>query len=126
MGNKRLVVALFCLACAACTTVNSVSPVTGEAMSLPDINFFNPLASNWAIVETPIGNDSYRLSLRARYFRNGGDGESIQVIRRRALQLQQERGASGYQLLDYVEGVESSTPFNFRVSAGTIRLVGLP
>lgn len=124
--GKRLVVALVALACAACTTVDSVSPVTGEVVSLPDINLLNPLANNWTIAETPIGKDSYRLLLRARYFRLGGDGEAIQFIRRRALQLQQERGASGYQLLDYVEGIESSTPFNYRVSAGTVRLVGLP
>ena len=87
---------------------------------------YDPLAPNWSIEEKPLTDDTYYLSLRAKSFRTGGDGEAIQIIKRRALQLQREKGYAGYQLLDYSEGIESSTPLTRRVSEGTIQLVRVP
>ena len=87
---------------------------------------YDPLAPNWSIEEKPLADDTYYLSLRAKSFRTGGDGEAIQIIKRRALQLQREKGYAGYQLLDYSEGIESSTPLTRRVSEGTIQLVRAP
>lgn len=84
---------------------------------------YDPLAPNWTIKEKPLNAEMYHLSLRAKHFRIGGDGEAIQILRRRALQLQREKGFSGYRVLDYSEGIESSTPFTYRVSEGTILLV---
>lgn len=84
---------------------------------------YDPLAPNWTIKERPLNPEMYHLSLRAKHFRTGGDGESMQILKRRALQLQREKGFSGYRVLDYSEGVESSTPFTYRVSEGTIELV---
>jgi len=84
---------------------------------------YDPLAPNWSIEERPLNGDTYVLSLRAKSFRTGGDGEAIQIVKRRALQLQRERGYAGYRILDYSEGIESSTPLTRRVSEGTIQLV---
>lgn len=84
---------------------------------------YDPLAPNWTIKERPLSPEIYHLSLRAKNFRIGGDGESIRILKRRALQLQREKGFFGYRVLDYSEGVESSTPFAYRVSEGTIQLV---
>ena len=84
---------------------------------------YDPLAPNWSIEERPLAEDTYVLSLRAKSFRVGGDGEAIQIVRRRALQLQRERGYSAYRILDYSEGIESATPLTYRVSEGTIQLV---
>jgi len=84
---------------------------------------YDPLAPNWTIKERPLNPEMYHLSLRAKHFRVGGDGEAMQILKRRALQLQREKGFSAYRLLDYSEGVESSTPFTYRVSEGTIQLV---
>ena len=86
---------------------------------------YDPLAPNWTIKEKPLNADTYYLSLRAKSFRTGGDGEAIQIVKRRALQLQREKGYSGYRILDYSEGIESSTPLTHRVSEGTIQLVEL-
>lgn len=61
--------------------------------------------------------------MRAKSFRTGGDGESMQILKRRARQLQYEKGYAGYRILDYSEGIESSTPLTHRVSEGTIQLV---
>ena len=87
---------------------------------------YDPLAPNWSIEEKALDADTYYLSLRAKSFRTGGDGEAIQVVKRRALQLQREKGYAAYRILDYSEGVESSTPLTHRVSEGTIQLVRSP
>ena len=86
---------------------------------------YDPLAPNWTIKERALNGDTYFLSLRAKSFRTGGDGEAIQIVKRRALQLQREKGYAGYRILDYSEGIESSTPLTHRVSEGTIQLVEL-
>ena len=87
---------------------------------------YDPLAPNWPITERPFGEDTVHVSLRAKHFRTGGDGEALQIVKRRALQLQRERGYSAYRVLDYSEGIESSTPFTYKVSQGTIQLVRGP
>lgn len=84
---------------------------------------YDPLAPNWSIEEKPLTDDTYYLALRAKSFRVGGDGEAIQILKRRASQLQREKGYAGYRILDYSEGIESSTPLTRRVSEGTIQLV---
>ena len=84
---------------------------------------YDPLAPNWSIKEKALGKDSYYISLRAKSFRTGGDGEAIQILKRRATQLKRERGYEDYRIVDYTEGVESSTPFTHRYSEGTIQLV---
>jgi hypothetical protein len=87
---------------------------------------YDPLAPNWTIKERALSADIYHLALRAKSFRTGGDGEAIQIVKRRALQLQREKGFMSYRILDYTEGVESSTPLTHRVSEGTIQLVRTP
>ena len=84
---------------------------------------YDPLAPNWTIKEKALGSDSYYISLRAKSFRTGGDGEAIQILKRRAMQLKRARGFEDYRIVDYSEGVESSTPFTHRYSEGTIQLV---
>ena len=98
------------------------SPVQGAILYL----VYDPLAPNWSIEERVLSEDTFILSMRAKSFRTGGDGEPGQILKRRALQLQREKGYVGYRLLDYSEGVESSTPFTRRVSEGTIQLVKAP
>lgn len=84
---------------------------------------FDPLAPNWTIEERILDSETYHLSMRAKSFRIGGDGESGSILRRRALQLQRERGFLAYRVLDYSEGIESSTPFTRRYAEGVIQLV---
>jgi hypothetical protein len=84
---------------------------------------YDPFAPNWTIEENRLTDDTYYLSLRAKSFRTGGDGEAIQILKRRALQLQRAAGFAGYRILDYSESIESSTPFSHRFSEGTIQLV---
>lgn len=84
---------------------------------------YDPMAPNWTIKEKALSADSYYISLRAKSFRTGGDGEAIQIIKRRAMHLKRARGFEDYRIVDYSEGIESSTPFTHRYSEGTIQLV---
>ncbi|HCN68633.1 MAG TPA: hypothetical protein DIT03_10280, partial [Candidatus Accumulibacter sp.] len=44
---------------------------------------YDPLAPNWTIEETMLEGDTYRLAMRAKSFRIGGDGESGLIFKRR-------------------------------------------
>lgn len=83
----------------------------------------DPLAPNWQIDEAKMAEDQYALQLRMKRFHTGGDGESRVVFHRRAAQLARERGYTGYQILAYSEGLESTLPASQRVSEGVVRLV---
>ena len=84
---------------------------------------YDPLAPNWTVEERILDRVTSRLSMRAKSFRTGGDGESRLILRRRAQQLQRERGFLDYRILDYSQGVESSTPFTHRYAEGVIQMV---
>lgn len=84
---------------------------------------YDPLAPNWEIEETRLSDDTFRFSLKMKRFHTGGAGESMQILRRRAGQLQGELGFGGYQLMEYSEGIDSQTLGARRVAEGTIRLV---
>lgn len=85
---------------------------------------YDPLAPNWEINEARLSEDTYRFDLRMKRYHTGGAGESMQVLRRRAGQLQHGRGFDGYEILDYSEGIESQTLGARRYAEATVRLVG--
>ncbi|MBL8471676.1 MAG: hypothetical protein JNM98_07760 [Rhodocyclaceae bacterium] len=82
----------------------------------------DPFAPNWQIEQAKLSEDQYYLSMRMKRFHTGGDGESLQVVRRRAEQLARGGGFAGYEIQQYNEGVESGLIAQ-RVSEATILLV---
>jgi hypothetical protein len=128
-GVRTILAALLGLSLAACATSGSLDMATGEISSRPAVELsdslviVDPLAPNWSIKEQALSADRFRLVLRSRSFRHGGDGEAMQIVKRRALQLQREKRYAGFLILDYSEGIESSAPFTHRFSEGTIQLV---
>lgn len=84
---------------------------------------YDPLAPNWRIEEQLLREDTIALSMRAKRFRTGGDGEAMLILRRRAGQLQREKGYAGYRILDFSQGIESSTPIAQLYSEATIQFV---
>lgn len=116
----------FCALLAALSVVSTGAlalDVTGTLGAAALLVIYDPLAPNWRLEERALGGEAYHFSLRAKSFRTGGDGEAIQVFKRRALQLQHEMGFSAYRILDYSEGIESSTPLTSRYAEGTVQLV---
>lgn len=84
---------------------------------------YQPFAPNWTLEEAKLNDDTYYVRMQAKRFRTGGDGEAMMVMKRRAKQLQHERGYAGFKVIDFSEGIESSTPISQRYSEGIFKLV---
>lgn len=82
----------------------------------------DPMAPNWTISETRLAPDTVELELTMKRFHQGGDGEAMQVLRRRAEALTREAKAQGYQLTRYEEGLESNWIAQ-RHARGQVRLL---
>lgn len=106
------------------TSPRIVTPLPGlAAVAAVAYLVTDPLAPNWEIEETKLGNGQYRLAMRMKRFAAGGTGEARQSFRRRATQLAHEGGYGGYQIVSFSEGVEFAYPSSQRVSEGVIELI---
>lgn len=105
------------------TSVSLASLAAAAVVGAAIYVVYDPLAPNWEIEESQLNEDTYRLSLKMKRFHTGGAGESIQILKRRATQLQYEQGFGGYQILEYTEGIDSQTIGARRVGEGVIRMV---
>lgn len=143
-GCRLLVVALASVVLSACTVTGtggrplvpdkSLNLIAGNSVALSSIAtaalwaaavhvIYDPLAPNWEIEETRLTDDTYRFSMKMKRYHTGGAGESMQIMKRRASQLQYEQGYALYQILEYAEGIDSQTLGARRVAEGTVRLV---
>lgn len=86
---------------------------------------YDPLAPTWEVQAGDMDKegDRVRIALRMKALHVGGDGEARQVFRSTAERLAQERGFSGYAIVAYEEGVESSRPLAHRIASGEVRLL---
>ena len=97
-------------------------PVEGLLLGAAVLYYVDPLAPNWQIEQTALAADRYRLALRAKAVRAGGDGEAEQVFRRHAEKLARESGRENYLIVEYQAGIESKLPFAQRVASGVVLL----
>ena len=107
----------------AAQSVSLSTLATGAAVAGAVYLIYDPLAPNWEIEESKLNDDTYRFSLKMKRYHTGGAGESLQILKRRASQIQYERGFDSYQILEYSEGIDSQTLGARRVADGVIRLV---
>lgn len=105
------------------TSVSLASLAAAAAVGAAIYVVYDPLAPNWEIEEGRLNEDTYRFSLKMKRYHTGGAGESIQILKRRASQLQYEHGFGSYQIVEYTEGIDSRTIGARRVAEGVIRLV---
>ena len=105
------------------TSVSLANLATAAVVVAAIYFVYDPLAPNWEIEESRLNDDTYRFSLKMKRYHTGGAGESIQILKRRASKIQYEQGFSGYQILEYTEGIESQTIGARRMAEGTIKLV---
>ena len=108
---------------AGCGSLSASSAVSGVVGAGIAYLVYDPLAPNWEIEESRLNEDTYRLSLKMKRYHTGGAGESIQIFKRRASQLQHEQGFGSYQIIEYSEGIDSQTLGARRVADGVVRLV---
>ncbi len=105
------------------TSLKLSTLATGLVVAAAIYMVYDPLAPNWEIEESKLNDDTYRFSLKMKRYHTGGSGESIQILKRRASQLQYEQGFANYQILEYTEGIDSQTIGARRMAEGTIKLV---
>lgn len=98
-------------------------PLEGAIAAAAVFAVIDPLAPNWQIEEMKLGDDRYHLALRKKRFTTGGDGEVMPAFYRRAEQLVRERGAAGYRIVEFSEGVDSAVPVSQRIARGVIEIV---
>lgn len=122
-GNSSPLIPNKAIQLTANTSVSLATLATAAAVGAAIYYVYDPLAPNWEIEESQLNEDTYRLSLKMKRFHTGGAGESIQILKRRATQLQYEQGFEGYQILEYTEGIDSQTIGARRVGEGVIRMV---
>jgi len=122
-GNGSSLIPNKTLQLTANTSVSLASLAAAAVVGAAIYVVYDPLAPNWEIEESQLNEDTYRLSLKMKRFHTGGAGESIQILKRRATQLQYEQGFGGYQILEYTEGIDSQTIGARRVGEGVIRMV---
>lgn len=107
----------------ATTSVSLASLAAAAVVGAAAYVVYDPLVPNWEIEESKLNEETYRLSLKMKRFHTGGAGESLQIFKRRAAQLQFEQGYGGYQILEYTEGIDSQTIGARRVGEGVVRMV---
>ncbi len=83
---------------------------------------YDPWAPNWEVDVVSLGEQRIRFELRLRALHTGGEGEARQVVLRNAERVSREQGYSGFELLRYEEGVESTRPFARRQALAEVRL----
>ena len=81
----------------------------------------DPLAPNWEIEEVRLPQNHLHLHMIMKRFYVGGAGEARQIFHRRAKQLMLASGYSGYEVVEYSEGIESSILGSRRSADGVIR-----
>lgn len=105
------------------TSISLANLATAAVVAAAVYIVYDPLAPNWEIEESRLNDDTYRFSLKMKRYHTGGAGESIQILKRRASQLQYEQGFGSYQIVEYTEGIDSQTIGARRVAEGVVRLV---
>lgn len=85
----------------------------------------DPHAPNWEIQEAQFPDDHYMLSMKMKRYYTGGAGEARQVFNRRARDLANVSGFSGYKVLEYSEALDSNAIGSQRTAEGVIVLTGL-
>ena len=105
------------------TSIKLSTIATGLAIAGAIYMVYDPLAPNWEIEESKLGDDTYRFALKMKRYHTGGAGESIQILKRRAATLQYEQGFGAYQIVEYSEGIDSETLGARRVAHGIVKLV---
>lgn len=82
----------------------------------------DPLNPNWEIEEAAFPDNHYHFALKMKRYYAGGAGEARQVLHQRAKELMRRGGFSGYAVIEYNEGLESSVLGSQRVAQGVIQL----
>lgn len=83
----------------------------------------DPLAPNWRIEQTRIGENRFRIAMRKKRFTTGGDGEALPAFYRHAEQILQTLGGESYRIIEFTEGIDSAVPIAQRIAQGIVEVI---
>ncbi|MCX8016910.1 MAG: hypothetical protein N2690_03245 [Rhodocyclaceae bacterium] len=86
----------------------------------------DPLAPNWEIRAARFPENHIHFHLAMKRYYAGGAGEARTIFHRRAKELMRAGGFTGYEVIEYREGLDSSVIGSQRTAEGVIRLVRQP
>lgn len=75
--------------------------------------------------EDLLGAGQFRITIEKSRLIGDRGGELWQIFKRKATEIAEREGCSGYTVLDYSEGIESAVIAGKRVARGTIHCTGL-
>lgn len=81
----------------------------------------DPFAPNWEIQEARFPDNHVHMSLTMKRYYAGGAGEARMIFHRRAKELMRAGGYTGYEVVEYAEGLESSVIGSQRNAIGVVR-----
>lgn len=81
----------------------------------------DPLSPNWEIQEARFPENHVHFSLKMKRYYAGGAGEARAVFHRRAKEMMRASGFTGYEVVEYAEGMESSMLGSQRTAEGVVR-----
>ena len=82
----------------------------------------DPFSPNWEIQEARFPENHIHIQLAMKRYYAGGAGEARQIFHRRAKELMRAGGFTGYEVVEYSEGLDSSVIGSQRKAEGVIRL----
>jgi hypothetical protein len=86
----------------------------------------DPLAPNWEIQAARFPENHMHFSLTMKRFYAVGAGEARVVLHRRAKEIMRASGFTGYEVVEYAEGMESSMLGSQRTAEGVVRFTKAP
>jgi hypothetical protein len=99
------------------------SLVVAAAIGAVAYYVIDPMAPNWEVRTARLDTTRIEISLRKKRFSTGGDGEAINLFKRRAGELATRSGSAGYVLISYTEGIDSETVTARRIARGVVQLL---
>lgn len=101
---------------------NGTIPVTGVLAAAAMYMVYDPLAPNWEIKEQSLPDGYYQMNLLMKRFNTGGDGDALNIVKRRAEALQQTNGAGRYRLVAFEQSIDSQTVGARRTATALVRM----
>jgi hypothetical protein len=134
---RNIVAVLF--ACASCVACNSIIPdhtieiTASQSITLAELlgvaaaaaavyYVVDPLAPNWAVAQTRVSDNRWRIAMQKKRFTTGGDGEAVMLLHSQAHKLAATSGFRSYKILSWSEGVQSDMPIAYRWARGEVEL----
>jgi len=127
--KKALLVALCVPLLAACVSGKSRTQLMLDNLNAVDVLVVQGIAfavyevggqSVWEAETSPIGGNTYRVTLRRNRFVGSGDGEAVHLFKRHAERIAAAHSCAQYRVLEFHERYDSLLLGSQRIAEGVV------